>query len=648
VVVADTTTGANAPISVDKFNSALGILEAINITVIGDLSTQVSAENENATGAFLATTQDATVTLSLAGVTQNTAGGITTDAALGGYDGTADYAGASGTVVTGHTQMPGIADTWNDPAVLAAFSGTGTVTGTFSSSSTASLDGPGNLLAQLLAEAGGTVEISYDYVPAGVSADAIGWNNSFGGDWTNGTDWSSYPNPPAATDDVAITETGNYAITLAAAETVHNIVIDSPGATLVVDVGFTATGGITLDAGTIVIEGGSISATDITINGGVITGTTVDLVASHTIAIKDGALLTGSVVALSVPSSLTVGSGPFDVGASGTLFAEPLCFCAGTGIATQDGEVPVERLACGDLVLTNSGEAKPIVWIGEGKVLATRGRRGAATPVIVRKSAFADNVPHHDLRVTKGHAFHLDGVLIPVEFLVNHRSILWDDRAQEVQLYHVELARHDVLLANGAPAESYRDDGNRWLFQNANSGWDLPAQPACAPVLTGGPIVDAVWRRLLDRAGPRPEIMLTEDPDLHLIVDGERLEPATRRGTACIFSLAARPGRIRIVSRASAPAELGVARDPRVLGVAVRRLALRQGTRFRVMEASEPSLIDGFHDFEPETGLRWTDGDAAVPAQLFDGFEGSAELVVHVGGTARYALFGVSPRSVAA
>lgn len=66
------------------------------------------------------------------------------------------------------------------------------------------------------------------------------------------------------------------------------------------------------------------------------------------------------------------------------------------------------------------------------------------------------------------------------------------------------LETHDVLLANGAPAESYRDDGNRWLVQNANSGWQLPPQEPCAPVLTGGPIMDAIWRRLLDGAGPRP------------------------------------------------------------------------------------------------------------------------------------------------
>ena len=86
---------------------------------------------------------------------------------------------------------------------------------------------------------------------------------------------------------------------------------------------------------------------------------------------------------------------------------------------------------------------------------------------------------------------------------MNHRSILWDDRAQEVTVFHLELDAHDVLIANGAAAESYRDDGNRWLFQNANAGWNQPPKAPCAPVVTGGALVDAVWRRLLDRAGPR-------------------------------------------------------------------------------------------------------------------------------------------------
>jgi hypothetical protein len=41
-------------------------------------------------------------------------------------------------------------------------------------------------------------------------------------------------------------------------------------------------------------------------------------------------------------------------------------------------------------------------------------------------------------------------------------------------------------------------------------------------------------------------------------------------------------------------------------------------------------LAEGFHPFEAASGLRWTDGDAVVPAGLFAGFAGTVELVVHV------------------
>jgi hypothetical protein len=314
----------------------------------------------------------------------------------------------------------------------------------------------------------------------------------------------------------------------------------------------------------------------------------------------------------------------------------PLCFLAGTLIQTDWGEVPVERLKPGDSVVTLSGKIRQIIWIGTGRVMVTRGRRSPATPVIVRKGALADNVPHSDLHVTKGHSFFLDGVLVPVEFLINHRSILWDDWAQEVTIYHIELETHDVVLANGAPAESYRDDGNRWLFQNKNPGWHLPPQVPCAPVHTGGAIVDAIWLRLLARSGPRSQMPLTDDPDLHLVVDGERVGPLDQSAQRYVFRVKQRPRSVRMVSRRGVPQELGFARDARSLGVAVKQMTLVQGARQRTLDANAASLDDGYHAFEADSGVRWTDGDAGVPAILFDGIDRAAMLIVQLGGTTRY------------
>jgi hypothetical protein len=315
-----------------------------------------------------------------------------------------------------------------------------------------------------------------------------------------------------------------------------------------------------------------------------------------------------------------------------------ICFCTGTKIRTPNGEVQVEALAVGDTVVTRGGNTQKIAWIGHGKVLATRGKRGPATPIIVRKGAFANNVPNADLHVTKGHAFYFDGVLIPAEFLVNHKTILWDDRAQEVEIYHVELATHDVLFANGAPAESYRDDGNRWLFQNANDGWGQPDKPHYAPVLTGGPVVDAVWQSLLDRAGGRSRMPTTADSDLHLLVDGIRVDALMRQEDMLAFRLPAEPASVRVVSRDGVPAELGLVRDPRSLGVALRKVAIAHGRRLTLIEADDERLTEGFHPYEPADNIRWTNGDAALPIEALAGFGAGTLVELHLGGATVYPL----------
>ena len=317
------------------------------------------------------------------------------------------------------------------------------------------------------------------------------------------------------------------------------------------------------------------------------------------------------------------------------------CFCRGTRILTPTGETPVEALRIGDAVTTLSGESRPLTWIGSGRTLVTPANPGAR-PIVVRRGALADGVPVRDLFLTKGHSLLVDGALIPVEFLVNDRTIAWDDTARVVEFYHLELARHDVLLADGAAAESYREDGNRQLFHNADAPLHArPDMPAYAPVLTSGPEVDRAWARLLARAGDGA-VELTHESDLHLVADGVRVDGA-RDGMRHLFHLDRAPFELRIRSRVCNPTRLGTARDPRDLGVAVRRIVLRGNGAELVLGYDWPGLTEGTNAPEPAERIRWTTGDAGMPGRALAAFDGPVAVELELGMTTRYPAPATAP-----
>ena len=188
----------------------------------------------------------------------------------------------------------------------------------------------------------------------------------------------------------------------------------------------------------------------------------------------------------------------------------PPCYCTGTQILTDRGEVAVEALAIGDVVVTASGQRRPIRWIGNRSYIGRFANTNPAVlPVCMKAGALADGVPARDLWVSPDHALYLDGVLIPAEYLVNGTTIVKADRVESVTYWHIELDSHDVLLAEGAPAESFVDDGGRAIFHNAASYRALyPHQPVwpvaavyCAERVTHGYALEAVRRRLALRAG---------------------------------------------------------------------------------------------------------------------------------------------------
>ena len=145
------------------------------------------------------------------------------------------------------------------------------------------------------------------------------------------------------------------------------------------------------------------------------------------------------------------------------------CFCRGTLILTERGEVEVEALKPGDLVLTAAGEAKPINWIGRQTVSKRFADPLRAYPIRVRAGALADNTPSRDLFVSPDHALLVGGVMANASALVNGTSITREQTIPDTFIYyHVELDDHSLILAEGAPAETFVDNVDRMRFDN----WD--------------------------------------------------------------------------------------------------------------------------------------------------------------------------------
>ncbi len=301
-------------------------------------------------------------------------------------------------------------------------------------------------------------------------------------------------------------------------------------------------------------------------------------------------------------------------GAAGTLLEIP-CYAAGTRIATDRGEMPVEALAPGDLVRTLSGRLAPVRWVGRRRIDCRRHPRPEQVqPVRIRQAAFGPGQPHRDLLLSPDHAVLCGGVLIPVRCLVNGATIA-PVAVAAIDYLHVELDRHDVLLAEGLPAESYLDTGNRGAFPGGGAALDLHPDFArrvwqaegCAELVMAGARLAAARRRLLARAAALGH-RITRDPALAVIADGRRLA-ADRRDGHWQMRLPAGVDRLELRSLVWIPAHTDpAADDPRRLGVAIRRLALDG----RMVALDSPALTVGWHRAEA-ADWRWTDGAAAIP-----------------------------------
>lgn len=145
---------------------------------------------------------------------------------------------------------------------------------------------------------------------------------------------------------------------------------------------------------------------------------------------------------------------------------DSICFAARTMIATPDGSRAVESLRIGDTVLRAEGGTAQVRWIGRQTLRPWLGGADKARLVRIAAGALGDGLPQGDLCVTADHALVIDGLLINAGALVNGTSITQERVTRDCTVYHIETEDHDVILAQGVPAETFIDYVGRQAFDN--------------------------------------------------------------------------------------------------------------------------------------------------------------------------------------
>jgi hypothetical protein len=170
-----------------------------------------------------------------------------------------------------------------------------------------------------------------------------------------------------------------------------------------------------------------------------------------------------------------------DSSTASTSSLATLCFCTGTAIATPGGEVAVETLKPGDLVVLADGGTAPVRWLGRHTVARRFADPTRSWPIRVRAGALGEGLPRRDLLLSPGHALRIGDMLVQAAALVNGSSIVREPQVPETFAYwHVELDRHALILAENTPAESFLDTLEDLAFDNRAS---RPVRPVDAAEL---------------------------------------------------------------------------------------------------------------------------------------------------------------------
>jgi hypothetical protein len=144
----------------------------------------------------------------------------------------------------------------------------------------------------------------------------------------------------------------------------------------------------------------------------------------------------------------------------------PVCFARGTMIATPRGEMPIELLSAGDMVMTSSGKSVRLEWISLSHFsYAEMLFNKRVCPVLVPKNHFGPDKPHTDLWVSPQHRIVVRGwnvelalgeaeALVAAKHIIGQPGFPTEVWRSGVDYFHLLLDHHDVLVSNGLESES--------------------------------------------------------------------------------------------------------------------------------------------------------------------------------------------------
>ena len=209
----------------------------------------------------------------------------------------------------------------------------------------------------------------------------------------------------------------------------------------------------------------------------------------------------------------------------------------------------------------------------------------------------------------------VDAALVPIVHLLNGATVARVPM-DAVEYWHVELDRHDLLLANNLPAESYLDMNNRDFFIERGIRPYVPTEPV-HPFLYAGSMVELARTQLRARA---ERLGWTEDrhPDPRLIVDGVERR-AMIVDDVVQFELPASADSVRLVSTTFVPADLqsGVD-DTRRLGLSIRSMQVIGAGGSEAIALDDPRLEYPYPvESNGEVTWRWTAGELHLPKSLW-------------------------------